>query len=284
MLEVTALYCYPIKSCGQVTLNSSLLSPMGLAYDRQWMLVDEAGIFLSQRTTAKMGLIAVTLDDKNGHITVNAPGMPPLQIAPEQTDSQCSVAVWKDQLKAEVAESHINEWFSQFMGSPCRLVRYGNKSQRLIDPNYSNGTDEVAFADGFPLLITHESTLEQLNQQLAAENHPKVSMQRFRPNIVVKSSAGTSQLPAQDEFTWSSLFNEEVNIELVKPCSRCVMTNLDPKTAEITGNTVLKTLALKHRLNKKATFGINGISDRSLRISVGDQLKVRYQKTTENHL
>ena len=257
---------------------------MGLAYDRQWMLVDEAGIFLSQRTTPKMGLIAVTLDDKNGHIVVKAPGMPALQIAPEQTNGQCSVTIWKDQLKAEVAESHINEWFSQFMDSPCRLVRYGKKSQRLIDPDFSNGTDEVAFADAFPLLITHESTLEHLNIQLAEENHPEVSMQRFRPNIVVKSSAGISKLPAQDEFTWSSLFNDKVNIDLVKPCSRCVMTNLDPKTAEKTGNTVLKTLSQKHNLNKKATFGINGTSDRSLKISVGDQLNIRYQKPTENQL
>lgn len=277
MLEITALYCYPIKSCGQVSLNSALLSPMGLAYDRQWMLVDDAGVFLSQRTTPKMGLIAVTLNDTNGQITVKAPGMPALEIAPGQTDGHCQVTVWNDQLDAEVAESHINNWFSQYMNSSCRLVRYGQQSQRLIDPDFSNGTDEVAFADAFPLLITHESTLEQLNQQLTKEGHPEVTMQRFRPNIVVKSMTGHAKLPAQDEFSWTSLFNDEVNIDLVKPCSRCVMTNLDPQTAEKTGNTVLKTLALKHRLNDKAIFGINGTSDRSLHISIGNQLKIRYQ-------
>ncbi len=279
MLEVVGLYCYPIKSCGRVTLTKCDITPMGLVGDRQWMLVDDQGVFLSQRTLPIMGLIDISLNQSNHHLTLNAPDMPTLTVTPEQTTGYMSVIVWKDHVKAEVAETHINDWFSEYLNQPCRLVRFGQTSQRLVDPEFTNGNKQVAFADGFPLLVTHMSTLEQLNQQLQAQNHPHVTMQRFRPNIVVKSD-----LKPQDEYRWDSIYNQQFKIDLVKPCSRCLVTNLDPKTASKTGNTVLSTLAQRHRLNNKAIFGINGISNQSGAITLGDQLEIHYQNTTEDQL
>ncbi len=271
-VEVVGLYCYPIKSCGQVILEASELNALGLAHDRQWMLVDEQGQFLSQRAHPKMALIAVDLDFTHGYLTVSADDMEPLTITVNDVSGQTEVTVWKDSLIADVAQKHINDWFSQYLNMPTRLVRFGDASQRLIEAEFNPDNKQVAFADGYPLLVTHVATLTQLNQQIAAQNHEAVTMQRFRPNIVVKSS-----LPAQDEFLWAALENQNFNIELAKPCGRCVMTNLDPKTAKKTGNNVLRTLAEKHRLNNKATFGINGWSQNSGTIRCGDRLEVRYQ-------
>lgn len=277
--EIVGLYCYPIKSCGQVKLTSSELNPLGLAYDRQWMLVDEKGQFLSQRTWPQLGLIALDLDPKTGTITASAKGMNAITISASQSTEKTDVTVWKDSLKANVAATHINQWFSQYLQIPVRLVSFGETSQRLIEADYNPGDKQVAFADGYPLLVTHQATLEQLNQQLLEQNHPKVAMQRFRANIVLKTS-----LPAQDEYHWATLSNPNTTIDLIKPCSRCVMTNLDPETAEKTGNKVLSTLAKKHRLNNKATFGINGWAQQTTQIRVGDRLQISHQKTTKSQL
>ena len=223
-----------------------------------------------------MGLISIDLNPESGALSLSANGMPELSIKPEQVAGQTTVTIWNDQLIADVAEAPINDWFSQFLGTECRLVRYGDTSQRRIDPAYAQSEESVAFADGFPLLVTHVTTLDLLNQQLIEQDHDAVTMQRFRPNIVLKGD-----LLAQDEYQWKSLKNEALMIDLVKPCSRCLVTNLDPKTATKTGNTVLATLAKKHRLNDKAIFGINGISHQTATLALGDHLEVAYQESTK---
>lgn len=274
MFEVTGLYCYPIKSCGRVVLEQAVLTEQGIQHDRQWMLVDEAGRFLSQREHPEMGLIAVDIDS-SGRITVTHK-QSQLTFSAEDCQSTLNTQVWHDEVEAQVAHNDISHWFSQALRRKCQLVRYGHSSHRLIDPEFNPLGQTVAFADGFPLLVTHQATLDLLNQQLVSQDHAQVSMQRFRPNVVVKS-----KMPAQDEYRWLELFNDQIQLALPKPCSRCQITNLDPKTGQKTGNTVLSTLAKHHRIGNKAIFGINATVLKTGTLSLGDDLQLVYQPSTE---
>ena len=90
----------------------------------------------------------------------------------------------------EVYSPVVNEWFSDVIGEPCQLVYMGDDSRRDINERFNKGGEVVSFADGYPLLVIGEASLEDLNQKLRTNAngsgafHP-LAMNRFRPNIVV---------------------------------------------------------------------------------------------------
>ncbi len=267
-VKITQLVSYPIKSCAGIEHESVAVDAMGLKGDRQWMLVDENNLFLSQRKHPKMALIQPLLTaDK---LTLNAPAMQPLSIALTDQQKTTQVTVWKDHLQAEVFGDTVNQWFTEYLKTPVKLVHYGQQSFRQIDPDFANAGQAVAFADGYPLLVAHQATLDQVNQQLSVP----VGMDRFRPNIVV-----SSDLPPWAELQWQQLLSSDSVINLVKPCARCVMTGVNQNTGKQTGTEVLKTLRLKFPHQDKAVFGINGIAsnnpDKPLELSLGQTLEIQ---------
>lgn len=268
-ITITQLITYPIKSCAGISHNTIEIRAMGLFGDRQLMLVDENGVFLSQRKYPQMALIQPQYSEPG--LKVKAPGMKPLNIDLQKHSNQSiSVSIWQDSLQAETLSIEANRWFTECLQMPVNLVKYGQKSHRPIDPAFAVNGETVAFADGYPLLIAHEATLNQLNQHL----DKPVDMDRFRPNIVV-----SSEMKAWQELNWQCLNSEDLVINLVKPCSRCVMTGVDQSKGEQTGTEVLKTLKHKFSHLNKAVFGINGMvtvhSDQSVQLTVGQNLGLK---------
>ena len=264
-VTISQLISYPIKSCAGIQHQQATIDSMGLVGDRQLMLVDANGLFLSQRKHPQMALIESVYTKHD--LMVNAPGMEPLSIDLQQPiDDSIQVKVWKDSLLAEPLQPSVNQWFSDYLNIPVRLVKYGKQSHRLIDHDFAKNAETVAFADGYPLLIAHDASLGQLNQHL----EKPIGMDRFRPNIVVNS-----ELSPWDELTWNSL-SDEFKIDLVKPCTRCVMTGVEQTTGEQTGSEALKTLKQKFAHQEKAVFGINAIARTHdpIELCVGQKLKV----------
>ena len=265
-LTITQLISYPIKSCAGIKHTTTTIDAMGLKGDRQLMLVDENGLFMSQRKYPQMALIQV---EYLGHVlNIKAPGMETLTVDSHlDTAHQLNVTIWKNSLSADSPSLAANHWFSDFLKKPVSLVKYGQHSHRLIDPSFAKNNETVAFADGYPLLIAHETTLEQLNLSL----EKPVGMDRFRPNIVV-----SSPLCAWEELSWDSLVADKLKIDLVKPCSRCVITGVDQNNGIQTGTEVLMTLKQQFAHQDKAVFGINGIAntDRPIELSIGQTLKL----------
>lgn len=230
------------------------------------MLVDTNGLFLSQRKHPQMALIEA-LPCEQG-LKVKAPGMQPLTVDLQATLNQTlEVTIWKNTLPAQSMQNEVNQWFSDYLGSPVNLVKYGPQSHRPIDPDFAHPGETVAFADGYPLLVTHEASLNQLNQHLKQP----VAMDRFRPNIVVYS-----ELQAWDELNWQGLSAEQFEIDLVKPCNRCVMTGVEQSSGIQTGSEVLLTLKHKFAHHGAAVFGINGIArtTQAVELSVGQSLNL----------
>jgi uncharacterized protein YcbX len=263
---IEQIWVYPIKSCGGVGLTEAELTDTGLAFDRAWMVVDAEGEFVTQRELPRMALIQPTF--KHGQLVLRAPGMLALHLSLEAAEWPHKVRVWSDTVMAYDMGDLAAQWFSDFLGPEApadlkrlRLVRFDPEVKRACDARWTSGREaNTQFADGFGLLVTSTASLAELNQRLAKTGEAPVTMQRFRPNIVL---AGVE---AHDEdrlgaMTIATGADAAAVIEPVKPCARCPIPNIDPATAlsKPAVNDALQGYRQDPRLNGAITFGMNAI-------------------------
>lgn len=273
-LVVTDLYRYPVKSCRGQQLREVPVEPWGLAGDRRWMVVDPGSEVLTARRHPAMLLVTPHLRD--GALVLTGPGRPDLTVPVPSGDPLIPVTVSHSKLLAAPASPAADAWFSQVIGEPARLVYLDDPERRPTNPAYSRPGDRVSFADGYPLLLTAESSLGDLNYRVGAGplvSEGPLSMRRFRPNVVV---AGT--VPWAED-AWRLLRIGDLTFRAVKGCDRCVMTTLDPDTAA-PGQEPIATLARFRRWDGKVWFGVNLIPDsprRGVAIRVGDPVEVLHQ-------
>lgn len=261
-IRLTALYRYPVKSLAGHSLERVQLDRCGLREDRRWMLVDHAGSFLSQRELPRMALVAPRLDGSGW--VLQAPEMPSLTLPYPHADAErIEVRVWDDLCEAQPCTPEVDAWLSDFLGRPCRLVYMPDETVRRVDPDYALPRDRTAFTDGFPLLLISQASLDDLNSRLAEP----LPMLRFRPNLVVAGCAPYA------EDNWRRIRLGELTLRVVKPCSRCKITTVDPHTAE-TGREPLKTLASYRRHGKHVYFGQNLLHDGPGELALGMSLEV----------
>ena len=272
-LTVSQLWIYPIKSLRGISLDTVQLEKRGFQYDRRWMLVDSGNQFITQRQYARMALIETELSDFG--LSVRAPDMPVLIIPyPDQQVElydEIEVKCWDDQVTVQHINTAIDNWFSEFLGIDCQLVYMPDNCERVVDPNFALNNDIVSFSDGFPNLLISEASLEDLNHRVDIE----LSMNRFRPNIVISGG---------DPYVEDTLKHFRINsIDFfgVKPCSRCVITTVNPQTAEKEGREPLNTLSGYRKLNNQVFFGQNVLHKLSYvsdnLVKVGDIVEVIQQ-------
>jgi len=279
-LVVTDLYRYPVKSCRGDRLPAAEVEPWGLAGDRRWMIVDRRGEAVTARERPRLVLVTPVLLGDGVRLTAPAlpamPAMPDLTVRAPRGDELIPVIVWKSRLLAAPADAAADAWFSEVAGEPVRLVYLDDPTRRRPSPDYSRHGDRVSFADGYPLLLTAEASLGELNRLIAAGPRAAegpLPMRRFRPNLVVGGSA------AWAEDGWRRLRVGDVVFRAVKGCDRCVLTTIDPDTAA-KGKEPIATLARCRRWDGAVWFGVNLIPDaprRGAAIRVGDPVQILEQ-------
>jgi uncharacterized protein YcbX len=234
---------------------------MGLRYDRRWMLVAPAGKFITQRTHPQMILIQPQLAD--GVLTLTRQGMPDHQVAAVSTDSApLQVEIWNDRVNALPVSEETDAWLTQAIDAPCRLVYIADDEIRQCDPEYADERDHTGFADGFPLLLISQASLDDLNGRL----QQPLPMKRFRPNLVV------SGCDPYAEDGWRKICIGDVTLRVVKPCSRCVITTVDPETGIKGPGEPLRTLATYRMRDKQVYFGQNLIHQQQGTLAVGQDI------------
>lgn len=260
-MKVHALWIYPVKSLAGIPVDDFVLDDFGPAGDRRWMIIDDERRFVTQRSHPELATIATAMVD--GKVGVDIPGQGRFQLTPSSTELRA--LVWNDWVPALEATEDANAALSQFYGASLRFVYMPDESFRRVDTARVLDRRRVSFADGFPLLVTTTASLAELNERLAAP----VEMRRFRPNLVVAGSAPWA------EDGWRELTVGDIRFSLVKPCSRCVMTTVDPdagtKDPEVQP---LRTLSSYRRTAEGVLFGMNAIHESTGRIRVGDPITV----------
>jgi uncharacterized protein len=278
-LRVAALAVHPVKSCGSVAVDEALVIETGLEFDRTWMVVDEAGRFLTQREQPRMVLVRITLRSED--MVLRAPGMLALHVRFDAVEGPATVTVWNDTLPAYDMGDLCAQWFSDFLGRRVRLARFDPEQRRLSSRQWTGDIEaENAFSDGYPILVASTASLDELNRRLVAAGEQAVTMERFRPNLVI------SGVEAHDEDHLDELRFETdegpVVLRLVKPCPRCPMPDVDPATAQ-TGHAVTDTLMTYRadpRVDGALTFGMNAVIvegiDRALRVGMAGSASYRF--------
>ena len=267
---IARLFVYPVKSCAGIEVQEALLTDTGLDLDRAWMVVDANGLFLTQRALPRMALIRPQL--KSEEMVLRAPGMLALHVAIDAVEAPITVTVWRDTVPAWDMGPVAAQWFSDFLGQPCRLVRFDPEQRRLSSMDWTGGVEAPnQFADGFPVLIASEASVQELNRRLQAGGHATVGMERFRPNVVL---AGVEPYDEDrvDLVRVEGGAEGELHLQPVKPCARCPIPDIDPATAESSpavGDT-LRTYRQDKRLDGAITFGMNAI----VRQGAGQMLRV----------
>lgn len=266
---IARLFVYPVKSCAGIEVREALLTETGLDLDRAWMVVDADGMFLTQRSLPRMALIRPQL--KSEELVLRAPGMLALHVAIDAVEAPASVTVWRDTVPAWDLGAVAAQWFTDFLGQPCRLVRFDPEYRRLSSLDWTGGIEAPnQFADGFPVLVASEASLHELNGRLEAAGHGAVGIERFRPNVVLGG------VDAHDEDRVDLVRVEggdgEIHLQPVKPCARCPIPDIDPATAQSSPevNDTLRSYRQDKRLDGAVTFGMNAI----VRQGAGQVLRV----------
>jgi uncharacterized protein len=261
LATITALNIYPVKSCGGIALTTAQLTSTGFAHDRQWLIVQPNGRFVTQREQPRLALIRPTLHASS--LTLQAPEQGPLEIGLTHDGEATRVQCWKDECAAIDAGDDAARWLERYLGQPHRLVRFDPAFRRRTDPSWTGDIEAHSqFSDGFPWLLISQASLQDLNSRLDAP----LPMTRFRPNIVVDG------LKAFEEDSIEELTLGSVALRPVKPCTRCAITTTDQLSGQRVGDEPLRTLRTYRfdRQLKGVTFGQNVI----LRRGVGDWLRV----------
>ncbi len=270
--RVSSLTLYPLKGAAGVAVQEMTLDAVGPVGDRRWMLVDPDGVFLSQRSTPAMALLATSIEsDRSGSTRFrithpDAPGSdgPLLPLYPAELEGErLSVDIWSDQVTAIAPDPEADRWFSAVLDRACRVVHLPESSVRPTDPQWAPG-GRVGFADGYPLLVASEASLASLNARLAEP----LPMNRFRPNIVV---TGVSM--AHEEDHWRRIRIGAVDLVGVRACGRCAVTTVDQSSGE-RGVEPLRTLAEYRKHGSKVYFGQNLMHDNAGRLAVGDPVQI----------
>lgn len=264
-IVLTTIHIYPVKSCAALTLPGAAVEARGLAHDRRWMVVDAEGRFITGRKHPRMTLIQVTAAGDDG-VRIAAPGMTGIALAPAAPDApRIDVRIWRDAVSVRAADADADAWISDFLGVPARFAFMDEAAKRAVDPEHAHAGDEVSFADGYPLLLIAQASLNGLNARLDTP----LPMSRFRPNLVVDGAA------AHAEDGWRRLRIGAVEFEGIKPCVRCVFTTVDPAIGEFDpSGEPLRMLATYRRGDKGITFGQNLIARGAGTIAPGDAVEI----------
>jgi uncharacterized protein YcbX len=290
MIKITGLFIYPVKSLGGISMTEARLGARGLMYDREWVIVDTNNRFISQREIARMSLIGTAIDEEKECLTLRLPQaqdiansavakikltadgcgqekhFETLSIPLRQREGAetIKVVVWSDSARATIESDDTNSALSKYLGQDVRLVRMAAGYRRRVDGRYAPGKQNiVGFADAFPLLVISDESLEDLNSRLEIP----ILMNRFRPNITAHGGGAFS------EDTWGKITVSGIEMDLVKPCDRCVITTIDQESG-VQGKEPLRTMAGFRKKNGKILFGQNAIISGPGLLTVGDEIVV----------
>jgi uncharacterized protein YcbX len=245
-MHVSAINIYPIKSLKGISVRSAMVEQRGLSLDRRWMLTTPEGKFITQRELPKMATITVAVRS-DGLLASNADHGEILVPFAQDGAARISVTVWQSVCDGLTYNSLVNEWFSDVIGTDCRLVYMPDNSLRSVNKRFNGGEDIVSFADGYPLMILGEASLDDLNEKISesADNGigMRLPMNRFRPNLVITGA------PPFAEDSWKRIRIGDAVFRSTKPCERCVITTVEQSLGEFDGKEPLATLA-KYRMAK----------------------------------
>jgi uncharacterized protein len=286
---ISALTLYPIKGCQGIALTEAFALKEGLAvklangemlHDRQFMVVDSQGLFITQREVPLMATIGVSVAVDG--LNISAPGHQTLQV-PLSSASRRSrdVAVWSFEGSGLDVGMSTTAWFTKVLQRPAALVQFDNAVPRNCK-EIGSITSKTYFADSFGYLILSKASVSDLEQRMR-EHHQDASFvlpaNRFRANILLDG------VDAYEEDLIRTFDFEGVKLEVVSKCVRCNVPGVDQSSGEVQleqPTPILDTYRLDLEL-AGSTIGVNAIclpaaypANTPQMIKIGQKIEIEY--------
>lgn len=260
-MRVSALFVYPVKSLRGIAVGAAEVERRGFAGDRRWMVVDDDGVFVTQRELPRMARLGVALAPDA--VTLSAADAGELALPRSLARGvRKRVRVWQSELDATVF-APARPWLRRALGVEADLVYLPDDVERSVDPERAGAGYVTSFADAYPFLVISEASVEDLERRADTS----LGARRFRPNVVVRGA------PAYDEDEWVRVRIGDIDFRGVKRCSRCTITTVDPDSGE-RGPEPLRTLADFRRKDDQVWFGMNLVHDGQGRLELGAAVQV----------
>ena len=269
MITLSNLTYYPIKACRGFDLAEARVERMGLANDRRMMVVTLEGEFLTQAEHAKLALVTPAMIDDT--ITLSAPNFDSLRFTIKKTGAISLVNIWESKNVHAIDQgAKTARWLSDWLGVSVRLVHIANGFKRRLNSDFAvSAEDQIGFADDYPILLISEASLRDLNSKLDSPQGavPVLPMNRFRPNIVVQNCEPFA------EDTWKRIKIGDVEMALINPAPRCLVTTIDKETLE-KSKEPLKTLSTYRKQKGGVMFGMHVIPLNEGEIKIGMRVEI----------
>jgi uncharacterized protein YcbX len=219
-----------------MTLEHDEIDESGLRGDRLLFVIEENGEGLGQVAHPRMALIQPSLVGTD--LSVSAPGQGSLEIPVIDQGELRQTKHWHQEAPAVDQGDEAARWFSEFLGTACRLMGSAEIHKRTVPEKYRHifSAQQSRFVAVAPILLTSDASLADLNGRIAKP----IRMNRFRQNLVVEGSA-----PFHEEW-WARLRIGDLEFEKVASSERCSVTQLNQETAE-RGVEPIRTLAKYRR-------------------------------------
>ncbi len=269
-MQVSELNIYPLKSARGIPLPAASIDARGLGGDRRIMLSGPDGHFVTQRELPE--LARLTALPASSHLMLRLDDGREMMVAPPHPDRRMDVAVWKSIVSAAVADDSVNARLSDWFGRELKLVFFDGGAHRAASAEWAGPDTPVAFADGYQVLVTTTGSLKALNADMEAHGEGSVGMERFRPNIVIDCDE------AWAEDRWAAIEIAGLRLDLVKPCSRCVITTQDQQTGSREGASPMPAMGrLRMSADRRVPgplFGWNAVPRGEGRLAIGDAVTI----------
>ncbi|MBC02228.1 MAG: hypothetical protein CMJ34_02845 [Phycisphaerae bacterium] len=278
--RVDSIGIHPVKSLAGLGPDRWWFDSTGPSLDRRWMLINEQGRFLSLRELPDLARLRPSFIGPGAGEAGSGPvredalpavrlemGEEHIEFEPTRTSNPSHARLWKADRVIVDEGDEVAAWLSQRLGQPVRLVRHRPDLDPWSQPEPEAQGASTGLSDGYPVLVVAARTIEDAVG-------PSWSRLRFRANIVVQDVP-----PASEDF-WSRISIGDTEIELVKPCVRCVATTVDPDLGTRDGAEPLATLVRTRRWDGRPVMGWNALVRRPGVVSVGDPVRILERRSS----
>ncbi|MFG2891078.1 MOSC domain-containing protein [Streptomyces sp. NPDC048248] len=264
---VSELMTYPVKGCAGVPLAEADLTPAGLPHDRSFMVVDERGVYRTQRKDPLLAVIRPEVSSDGAQLILRKRGVESVHIEVDTTSPRRDVDLFGAPFLGIDQGDAAAGWLSEALGTDCRLVRVPPEHNRMVE-GLTPGTS--GYADSSPLHVLSLATFNDLNERLAAAGKPPMPMSRFRPNMVLD---GWHEPLTEDRVRRAEVADTELGF--AKLAIRCAVTMVDQETGAKAGPEPLRTFASYRRVPEGGVaFGSKFSVIRTGKLAVGDEFTV----------
>ncbi|MGH2344927.1 MAG: MOSC domain-containing protein [Chloroflexota bacterium] len=243
--SILAIRRYPVKSMRGESLEASTITARGLGGDRAFALIDRAGgKVVSAKHPRLWGrlldcrAVLTTLPDSCAAPAVRIT-LPNGRFVSDREEAEELLSVLLDREVTLSAEPPPKPEIDRYWPDIAGLRLRDTVTTGAIGLGAPPGT----FLDHAPVHLLTTATLAHLRTL-----HPdgRIEVERFRPNLLIASPAGTPGFVENDWVGRTLLVGDEVRLRVTDPTPRCVVPTLpQPDLPQDIG--VLKAIAAHNR-------------------------------------